>query len=41
LLEELAAVVASVLQWPAEKTAAEIERTVQLFQKVHAVILAK
>jgi glycerol-3-phosphate dehydrogenase len=38
LLEELAAVVASVLQWPAEKTAAEIERTVQLFQKVHAVI---
>jgi glycerol-3-phosphate dehydrogenase len=41
LLEELAAVVASVLQWPAEKTTAEIERTVQLFQKVHAVILAR
>jgi glycerol-3-phosphate dehydrogenase len=41
LLEELAAVVASVLQWPAEKTAAEIERTVQLFRRVHAVILAK
>jgi glycerol-3-phosphate dehydrogenase len=40
LLEELAAIVASVLQWPAEKTAAEIERTVQLFRKVHAVILA-
>jgi glycerol-3-phosphate dehydrogenase len=40
LLKELAAVVSRVLQWPEQKTAAEIERTVQLFKKVHGVILA-
>jgi glycerol-3-phosphate dehydrogenase len=40
LLKELAAIVAKVQQWPKEKTAAEIERTVQLFKKVHGVILA-
>ena len=40
LLIELAAVVSRVLQWPEEKTAAEIERIVQMFKKVHGVILA-
>jgi glycerol-3-phosphate dehydrogenase len=41
LLEELAAVVAPVLSWPDEKATAEIERTVQLFKKVHGVMLAR
>jgi glycerol-3-phosphate dehydrogenase len=40
LLKELAAVVTQVQQWPKEKTVAEIERTLQLFKKVHGVILA-
>ncbi len=40
LLIELAAVVSRVLQWPEKKTAAEIERTIQLFKKVHGVTLA-
>jgi glycerol-3-phosphate dehydrogenase len=40
LLKELAAIVAKVQKWPKEKTAAEIERTIQLFKKVHGVILA-
>jgi glycerol-3-phosphate dehydrogenase len=40
LLKELAAVVAQVQQWPKEKTEAEIERTIQLFKKVHGVNLA-
>jgi glycerol-3-phosphate dehydrogenase len=40
LLKELAAVVAQVQQWPKEKTVAEIERTIQLFKKVHGVNLA-
>jgi glycerol-3-phosphate dehydrogenase len=40
LLKELAAVVSPVLKWSKEKTAAEIERTIQLFKKVHGVILA-
>ena len=40
LLKELAAIVSGVLQWPEEKTAAEIERTVQMFKKVYGVILA-
>jgi len=40
LLKELAAVVSQVLEWPEEKAAAEIIRTVQMFQKVHGVILA-
>jgi glycerol-3-phosphate dehydrogenase len=39
LLKELAAVVSRVLLWPEQKTAAEIERVVQLFRKVHGVIL--
>jgi glycerol-3-phosphate dehydrogenase len=39
LLKELAAVVSSVLQWPEQETEAEIERTIQLFQKVHGVML--
>ena len=40
LLIELAAVVSRVLQWPEKKTAAEIERTIQRFKKVHGVTLA-
>jgi glycerol-3-phosphate dehydrogenase len=40
LLKELAAVVAQVQQWQKEKTVAEIERTIQLFNKVHGVNLA-
>jgi glycerol-3-phosphate dehydrogenase len=40
LLKELAAIVSRVLQWPEQKTAAEIERIIQLFKKVHGVILA-
>ncbi len=40
LLSELAAIVAQVQQWPKEKTVAEIERTLQLFKKIHGVILA-
>jgi len=40
LLEELAAVVSPILQWPEEKTAAEIERTVQFMKNVHGVMLA-
>jgi len=40
LLKELAVVVSYVLLWPEQKTAAEIERTIQLFKKVHGVILA-
>jgi glycerol-3-phosphate dehydrogenase len=41
LLEELATIVAPVLQWPREKAAAEIERTVQLLEKVHGMMLAR
>jgi len=40
LLKELAAIVSPVLNWPEEKTAAEIDRIVQMFKKVHGVILA-
>jgi glycerol-3-phosphate dehydrogenase len=40
LLKELAAIVSRVHQWTEQKTAAEIERTVQLFKKVHGVTLA-
>ena len=40
LLIELAAVVSQVLEWPEEKTAAEIDRIVRMFRKVHGVILA-
>ena len=40
LLKELAVVVSYVLLWPEQKTTAEIERTIQLFKKVHGVILA-
>jgi len=39
LLKELAAVVSRVLQWPEQKTEAEIELTIQLFKKVHGVTL--
>ncbi len=37
LLEELAAIVAPVLQWSAQNAAAEVERTMQLLEKVHGV----
>jgi glycerol-3-phosphate dehydrogenase len=40
LLEELAGVVSPVLGWPEQKAADEIERTVQLLQKVHGVMAA-
>ena len=40
LLKELAAIVSRVLEWPEEKTAAEIERTVEIFKRVYGVILA-
>lgn len=41
LLEELALIISSVLEWPQQKTTDEIERTVQLFQRAHGVILAR
>jgi glycerol-3-phosphate dehydrogenase len=41
LLEELTAVMAPVLQWTAEQAAAEVERTVQLLEKVHGMTLAR
>jgi glycerol-3-phosphate dehydrogenase len=40
LLEELAAIVAPILEWPDEKAAAEIERTVQILKKVHGAMAA-
>ena len=40
LLRELAGVVSLALEWRKEKTEAEIERTIQLFQKVHGAKLA-
>jgi glycerol-3-phosphate dehydrogenase len=40
LLKELAAIVSFILHWPEQKTETEIERTIQLFKKVHGVILA-
>jgi glycerol-3-phosphate dehydrogenase len=39
LLKELAAIVSFILHWPEQKTEAEIERTIQLFKKVHGVNL--
>jgi glycerol-3-phosphate dehydrogenase len=41
LLEELAAIVAPVLEWSEQDAAAEVERTVQLLEKVHGVIAAR
>ena len=40
LLEELAAIVAPVLQWSKQDAAAEVERTIQLLEKVHGVTAA-
>jgi glycerol-3-phosphate dehydrogenase len=40
LLEELAATVSPVLQWTARDAAAEVERTVQILEKVHGVSVA-
>jgi glycerol-3-phosphate dehydrogenase len=37
LLEELAFVLAPVLQWSQERTQQEIERTVKLLREVHGV----
>ena len=39
LLEELAAIVSPVLQWSQEDAAAEVERTIQLLEKVHGVMV--
>jgi glycerol-3-phosphate dehydrogenase len=39
-LEELAAVVSPALGWPEHKTAAEIERTIELLQKAHRAMAA-
>jgi glycerol-3-phosphate dehydrogenase len=41
LLEELAAILSPVLHWPPQDAAAEVERTVQLLQKVHGAIAAR
>jgi glycerol-3-phosphate dehydrogenase len=38
LLEELAAIVAPVLQWSGQDSAAEVERTIQLLERVHGVM---
>jgi len=40
LLDELAAVVSPVLQWSQQEAAAEVERTVQILEKVHGVMAA-
>ena len=40
LLEELAAIVAPVLGWSERDAAAEVERTIQLLEKVHGVMAA-
>jgi glycerol-3-phosphate dehydrogenase len=38
LLEELAAIVSPVLQWSEQNAAAEVERTIELLQRVHGVM---
>jgi len=40
LLEELAAIVAPVLKWSKQDAAAEVERTIQILEKVHGVTAA-
>jgi glycerol-3-phosphate dehydrogenase len=40
LLEELAGIVAPVLGWSQQEAAAEVERTIQLLEKVHGVTAA-
>jgi glycerol-3-phosphate dehydrogenase len=40
LLEELAAIVSPVLKWSPQDAAAEVERTIQLLEKVHGVMAA-
>ena len=40
LLEELAAIVAPVLGWSGQQTADEVERTIQLLERVHGVTAA-
>jgi glycerol-3-phosphate dehydrogenase len=37
LLEELAAILSPVLGWSERDAAAEVERTIQLLEKVHGV----
>ena len=41
LMEELATIVSPVLEWSQQDAAAEVERTVELLQRVHGVTLAK
>jgi len=40
LLEELAAIVAPVVGWSGQETADEVERTIQLLERVHGVTAA-
>jgi len=40
LLEELAAVVSPVLQWSPQEAADEVERTIELLERVHGVMAA-
>jgi glycerol-3-phosphate dehydrogenase len=40
LLEELAAIVSPALEWPEQVAAAEVDRTIQLLEKVHGVMAA-
>jgi glycerol-3-phosphate dehydrogenase len=40
LLEELAAVMSPVLGWSRQDAAAEVERTIELLEKVHGVMAA-
>jgi hypothetical protein len=37
LLEELAAIVSPVLRWSRQDAAAEVERTIELLEKVHGM----
>jgi len=41
LLEELAAIVAPVLQWSPQVATAEVARTAELLKRVHGVTLAR
>ena len=41
LLEELAMIISPILEWSQKETEDEVERTVQLLQRVHGVTLAK
>ena len=40
LLEELAMIISPALEWSPEKAKAEVERTVEIMQRIHGVMLA-